>query len=108
MHELGWRSRLELASTEMGVLGVCNDFVGLWSASELEQIPPACRPGTLKVPDEIYPLALALIQHLGVGNRATHPLLHRMSSFFTTAALRLAQVGSPRASAVYPRGQSRS
>ncbi|MEP7069839.1 MAG: hypothetical protein ABI789_11380 [Usitatibacter sp.] len=43
---------------------------------------------------DVSPYALALIRQLGVGERATAPGLHRLTTFFTKAALRLAQIST--------------
>jgi hypothetical protein len=94
--ELGWKSRLDAASTEEEVVVVCQDFVALWTRPELAELAPSCRPNAIAESAEVNSYALKLIGHLGMGDRSTAPALHRMSIFFTRAALRLAQLTTPR------------
>lgn len=96
-NEGSWRSRLDEAKSPEAKLAVCNEFVARWKPEEITQLPPDCRPKARFEIAEIYPFALKLIQHLETGTRITDPLLHRLSIFFTTAALQLAQGTAPAA-----------
>ena len=98
MAAIGWQAKLDAARNEDDVASVCNEFLATWSAAELAEIPSSCRPEGTSTPESISPYANRLIAAVGVGNRAAAPALHRMSTFFTKAALRLADVmsiGSP-------------
>lgn len=79
------------------VAAVCDQFLGTWTDAELAGIPQTCQPPAVVEPDEIAPYAIRLIAEVGVGNRTTKPLLYAMSTFFTKAALRVAEMESPRA-----------
>jgi hypothetical protein len=87
-----WDTQLSRAVNEDEVAAVCNRFLREWTAAEISEIPLACRPRDPIECEHIAPYALMLIGALGVGNRATDPMLYRMSAFFTKAALRLHEV----------------
>jgi hypothetical protein len=88
----GWQSRLDEASTKDDVVGVCKEFLALWTAEELAQLPASCQPKAAIAAEEVNYYALTLIRQSDIGDRSSAPLLHRMSTFFTKAALRLAQI----------------
>ena len=90
-----WHSNLSEASTERDVIAVCNRFVTGWTFTELGQLPAICQPKSVIGSEDVSPYALKLIAYLGNGNAATAPMLHRMSTFFTKAALRLLQITEP-------------
>lgn len=88
----GWQAQLDMASNEYAVAAVCNRFLSTWTAEELSEIPLSCRPDDVIEAEVIAPYAIRLIAAVGVGNRMSAPMLYRMSTFFTKAALRLADV----------------
>jgi hypothetical protein len=92
MSAIGWQQRLEQASCEEDVVDVCRDFLAPWTPEEIAQLPASCRPGDHFASGDVTRYALKLIGVLGIGNRATAPMLHRMSTFFTRAALRVGQI----------------
>ena len=99
MASAGWQAQLDMASNEYAVAAVCNRFLGTWTADELSEIPPGCRPDDVIEAEAIAAYAIKLIAAVGVGDRMSAPTLYKMSTFFTKAALRLADVmdaGIPR------------
>ena len=92
MTSSAWQTLLDHARNEDEVAAICNQFVSTWTAEELAQLPPGYRPDDAIEFESIAPYALKLIAGVGVGDRSTAPLLYRMSTFFTKAALRLAEV----------------
>jgi hypothetical protein len=92
MSPIGWQLRLEQASSEEEVANVCREFLLPWTAEDIAKLPASCRPCENFAAGDVTRYALKLIGVLGVGDRATAPLLHRMSTFFTRAALRVAQL----------------
>jgi hypothetical protein len=92
MSATGWQGRLNDASSADDVVDVCREFLGLWTPEEIAQLPPSCRPHDDLDAHDVTPYALKLIQFVGVGDRATAPMLYKLSAFFTKAALRMAQV----------------
>jgi hypothetical protein len=92
MSTIGWQGRLNEASSQEDVVFVCRQFLGLWTPQEIAELPEVCRPKDRLDVDDVNPYAIMLIWHLGIGDRATAPMLHRMSTFFTRAALRLAEI----------------
>jgi hypothetical protein len=92
MSAIGWQARLNEASSAEGVVNVCREYVGLWTSDEIAQLPATCRPRDDLDSQDLNPYALKLIQFVGVGDRASVPMLYKLSTFFTKAALRLEQV----------------
>ena len=88
----GWQHRIQDALCKDDVVAVCREYLAGHTPLEMEELPPTCRPAELAVPEDVNRYAITLIRHLGIGERATERALHRMSVFFTTAALRIAQV----------------
>jgi hypothetical protein len=97
MSATGWQDRLKEASTQEGVVIVCNEYLGLWKPEELAELPATCWPNDVIGLEDVSPYALKLIAAVGVGDRSTAPMLYKMSTFFTKAALRLAEIMGPRA-----------
>lgn len=89
-----WHGRLKEASTERDVIAVCNRFLTVWTFEDLGKLPAACQPKTVVELEDVGPYALKLIAPLGSGDASTAPMLHRMSTFFTKAALRLLQIAA--------------
>ena len=92
MSAIGWQGRLNEASTLEGVARVCNEFLASITPDEFDELPPSCRPRPEVTSRDVSPYALALIRQLGVGDRVGAPALHRLTTFFTKAALRLEQI----------------
>jgi hypothetical protein len=87
----GWQHRLDAASTKEGVVQIVDDFLALWRADEIAQLPPDCRPGVIDCATQVNSYALKLARRHTIGNGdATE--MHRMAIFFTKAALRLFEI----------------
>jgi hypothetical protein len=89
---IGWQGRLNESSTADDVAAVCNEFLSFLTLQQRAELPESCLPAAHIGVPEINPFALRLIRQLGVGNRANAPVLHELTTFFTKAALRLAQI----------------
>jgi hypothetical protein len=81
-----------LASSDDQVLALCREFVAECTPHELAQLASSCEPVPCTNVAEIQQYALALIRHAGIGERFGAPALHRVSTFFTRAALRLVEL----------------
>lgn len=92
MSGIGWQARLNESSTQAQIVSICNQFLAMWSRDELAQLPEACRPRKALALEEVNPYAVGLALQLEAMDIATAPMLHRMSMFFTKAALRLAEI----------------
>jgi hypothetical protein len=87
----GWQHRLDEASTHEAVVRIVDDFLALWRADEIAQLPPDCRPGVIGNAAEVNNYAMKLARRHTIGNGdATE--MHRMAIFFTKAALRLFEI----------------
>jgi hypothetical protein len=107
MSATGWQGRLNAASNEEDVVTVCRDFLGLWTPEEIAQLPATCWPRRDLDWHDVNPFAMKLIQHIDIGDRISAPMLHKLSTFFTKAALRLAQITAPKAEASSKQEESR-
>ncbi len=94
MTNVGWQGRLNEATSSEDVVVVVEAFLALWSPQALAELPASCRPPVALEGRDINPYALKLIRQLGVGERSTVPRLHEITTFFTKAALRLAQIAT--------------
>ena len=92
MSAIGWQGRLNEASTAEVVAAVCTQFLASLTDADRAELPITCRPPAPLDAGEISPYALRLIRQMGVGDRASAPVLHEVTTFFTKAALRLAQI----------------
>ena len=95
MQKIDWQELLNEATDTERVASICNEFLRTWSAADIARIPASCHPPTTITVDQVGPYAIKLIAEIGVGNRSTAPLLYAMSTFFTKAALRLAELAGP-------------
>ena len=87
-----WQGRLNEAPGKEDVVAVCRQFLSHWTHGEIEELPAGCRPNATIDSDYVNAYALMLIRQLGIGDRVTAPMLYKMSTFFTRAALRLAEI----------------
>ena len=87
----GWQRRLNEASTEDGVVVVVEEFLALLSQEEIAQVPEDCRPGVIDDAARVnsYALQLARQPTIGIGEFSA---MHRMTTFFIRAALRIVQI----------------
>jgi hypothetical protein len=105
---IGWQGRLNESSTTDDVAAVCDEYLSLLTSQQRAEIPESCLPPAHIGVPEISPYALKLIRQLGVGNRASAPVLHELTTFFTQAALRLAQITTQIAEVTAEQRRSRS
>ena len=87
-----WQERLNLADTDEAVLSLCREFIGGCAPHELAHLAAECKPVPCRNVAEIHSYALALIRHAAIGDRFSAPTVHRLSTFFTRAALRLMEL----------------
>ncbi len=90
----GWQGHLNEAATQRDVVCVCNQFLTMWSAAELAELPESCRPKAVMDLADVNPYAVKLVLELGDRDSTTARTMHRMSTFFTKAALRLAEIAT--------------
>ena len=94
MSDGGWQGHLNEAATQLDVVNVCNQFLTMWSAADLAELPEACRPKDVIALEDVSPYAVKLVLELGDRDDTTARMMHRMSTFFTKAALRLVEIGA--------------
>ena len=108
MSAIGWQGRLNESSTTDAVGDVCNEFLALLTLAQRAELPGSCVPQEHVAVQDISPYALKLIRQLGIGDRASAPVLHEITTFFTKAALRLAQITTQIAEVTAEQRRSRS
>ena len=108
MSAIGWQGRLNEASTTDDVAVVCGAFLASMTPVALADLPAACQPKEHLEVQDISPYALSLIRQLGIGDRSSAPALHEVTTFFTKAALRLAQITNQIAEVTAEQRRSRS
>jgi len=108
MSAIGWQGRLNEASTTDDVAALCREFLASMEPAAMAQLPPTCRPPDPLAIADINPYALKLIRQMGIGDRSTAPALHETTTFFTKAALRLAQITTQIAEVTAEQRRSRS
>lgn len=92
MSAIGWQGQLNEATDQDEVCRVACRFLAGWGPEALAELPASCLPPVLLEVRDISPYALKLIRQLGIGERDSAPRLHEITTFFTKAALRLAQI----------------
>jgi len=92
MTTIGWQGRLNEAPTREAVVGVAQEFVSILGDTESDQLPPDCRPGPMEDAQQVTVFAL-MLAHRHDGDPKAAPALHRVTTFFTRAALRIYQIG---------------
>jgi len=88
-----WLARIREARTRDDVVSVARDFVAHLSPSELDRLPVECRPGAIAGEADLQEYALQLARHHAHGDAAR--VIHKLSSFFSSAAMRLAELAKP-------------
>jgi hypothetical protein len=94
MSDGGWQGHLNEAATQRDVVSVCNQFLTMWTEADLAELPESCRPKPVIALEDVRPYAVKLVLELGNRDDTTARVMHRMSTFFTKAALRLAEIGA--------------
>lgn len=92
MPTTSWDSRLDTATTPAAVADLCELYVTAWSFQDLGQIPSSCQPSYGVEAGDVSPYAAKLATRLDGRDAEAAPMLHRMSTFFSKAAHRLAQI----------------
>ena len=108
MSAIGFQARLSEASSAEGVAGICRDYLASLTPAAIGELPESCLPTPHMREEDISPYALRLIRRLGIGDRASAPVLHEITTFFTKAALRLTHISIQVAAVTAERRESRS
>jgi hypothetical protein len=87
-----WQDRLRSAETESEVVQVARDFLAEFSPNELALLPEPCRPPRIVDGNDITDYAFDLIRHRCDDGVGAEYAVHRLSSFFSGATSRLAQI----------------
>jgi hypothetical protein len=95
MPGIGWEGHLNEASSQEDVVAVCNQFLTIWAPDELAELLAAgCYPKDVIKLEDVGQYAAKLTAKPGADDPMTAPMLYRMTSFFTKAALRLVEIAA--------------
>ena len=93
---VSWQDRLDDAGNVHDIVDIASDFLATRDRHERAALPEPCRPGKIFDADDVTSYAFQLMQNGCDGAADARPLLHRMTSFFSNASVRCAQIlGSP-------------
>ena len=88
-----WVESVRRSSSIGELLGMARKYVESWDAARIQALPAECRPGPIVTSDDLCAYALTLVRHRisaqgadGAGD------VERLGHFFTTAAVRLAEI----------------
>lgn len=88
-----WQDRLSRARTEAEVVEVGKDFIAQFSPYEIAALPEVCRPPKrLSDANDITEYAFSLVRHRCDGGEPSDYSAHRLTNFFSNAAVRLSQI----------------
>lgn len=102
-----WQMRLDDAWSNDDVLAIVAEFLAAWDSPELRAIPADLLPANLHEAAQVNAYAF-LLAHMLTGDARTQPGLHRMSTFFTKASLRIFQLAENARVPVAPGEELRS
>ena len=95
-----WFSHIDRARSVSEVVGVARDYFATLTPDDLKLLPEECRPGKLRDEADIEGLHATLVEAYRKSRSTGKELetLQRLTSFVVRASIRLAELGSSRAS----------
>lgn len=70
---------------------VARDFVAHLGPEKIQQLPSACRPGTLLDAHDVTAYSFLIVRHHRDGGAPAAALVHRLARFFSSASIRLSR-----------------
>jgi len=92
LRAVSWSHRLATSSTEAQVVDVARDFLATFSPYDLARLPESCRPGRIVDANDVNELAFILVRHDHDDSLGTPRAIHRLTTFFGNASLRLSEL----------------
>ena len=91
---LKWFRQIDNSGSAGEVIATARDYFATWTPAELALLPPACRPGRMRDPDDLAQLHSSLVEEYRTTKATGEPLkrLQEMTSFVVRAAIRLAEL----------------
>lgn len=87
-----WPQRLRAADTEQEVVDVARDFLATFSPYDFARLPDELRPGRLVDGNDVSDLAFTLVRHAHDRDPDSARCIHRLTTFFSQAAVRLSDL----------------
>ena len=91
---LAWYRRLDEAASLKELVKIANEYFATLSPSEIELLPPTCRPRRLRDENDIEDMHSTLVEEYRVTRSEGDALnaLQRITSFMVRASVRLTQL----------------
>jgi hypothetical protein len=89
-----WFAQIDRARSVTETLAVARDYVAMLTPQELALLPPECRPGRIRDPQDVEELHGTLVD-VYRASRATGEeleVLQRLTSFYVRLAIRLSEL----------------
>jgi len=88
-----WVESIRRSSSIGELLDMARKYVESWDAARIQALPPECRPVTIVTSDDLSGYALALVRNRISSEAADDARdVEQLGHFFTTAAVRLAEI----------------
>jgi hypothetical protein len=97
MSAVTWQQLLAAASTPDEVIAAARDFLAAIDHNELARLPEVCKPGKLLDAHDVSSYAYDLVRHhcQDEQDAAIAETIHKLSAFFSQAAVRVSQLSAP-------------
>jgi hypothetical protein len=94
---LSWFHQLDGATSPAEVVAIARDYLATWTPEELARLPRACRPGRVRVAEDIDEMHSCAVDAYRTTRASGDELtaLQLLTSFLVRASLRLAQLRAP-------------
>ena len=89
-----WFQQLDRATSPAEVVAVARDYLATWTPSEIGRLPRACRPGRMRVAEDIEEMHSCAVDAYRTTRASGDELtaLQLITSFLVRASLRLAKL----------------
>ena len=92
-----WFQQLERAGGMAEVVSIARDYFSTWSPEEIARLPRACRPGRIRVAEDLEELNASAVEAYRSTRASGDELtaLQLLTSFLSRATVRLAELRNP-------------
>ena len=88
-----WTDSVRRSSSIGELLDMARKYVASWDAARIQALPPECRPVPIVTSDDLSAYALTLVRNrMSPEGEAGSGDVEQLGHFFTTAAMRLAEI----------------
>lgn len=96
-----WYRLLDNAKGPLDVVAVTRDYLATWTPEEIARLPAPLRPGKMRDETDVEDLHAKLVEEYrgSKASGAALDALQRLTTFMVRAAIRIAELAEPRATA---------